>query len=110
MDSILQKRLNDIASQIDKLKISEELFLNLDASKKAQYGTLYLTTSGTVAEREAKVHMSKIWNEFTMAHVAAETEYNREKRMLELYIKAYDAEHITYKIENQGINRPGSQS
>lgn len=110
MDHRLRERLIKIHEQIDKLGVEEELFLNLKASKDAQFGLLYLNTTGSVAEREAKVYSSDTWTKFQTSLVMAEVGYNKAKRMLDLQMKAYDAEHLSYKIDNQAINRQGSQT
>lgn len=107
-DERLRKRLGAIQKQIDLLKVAEEVFLNLDASKKSQYAVLYLQTKGTVAEREALVYRSDDWKEFSTGLVQAEVAYNSERRRLDLQMKAFDAEYLTYKIENGAINRQGA--
>ncbi len=107
-DERLRKRLIAIDRQISKLRVAEEAFLNLDATKKLQHAVIYLRTKGTVAEREAMVHASEEWRVFITGLVQAEVEYNYQKRELELQMKAFDAEYLTYKVEAGAINRQGA--
>lgn len=108
MDDKLRGRLLKIENQIKTLRNAEEKFLNLDASKKSIYAMLYLNTKGTVAERDAIVHNSDAWKEFSSGLVQAEVNFNAEKRKLELQMKAFDAEYLTYKVEAGAINRQGA--
>lgn len=108
MDKKLHRQLSLIQNRIDELKEAEEVFLNLEASKKAQFAVLYLKTKGTVAERDALVHSSADWKAFSTGLVQAEVEYNSKKRRLELQMKAFDAEYLTFKVENNAINRQGA--
>jgi hypothetical protein len=109
MDERLRDRLVKISHQIDRLKAVEEPWLNLKASKESEFGLLYLSTTGSVAEREAKVYTSSEWTDFSKALVQAEVQFNRERRMLDLQLKAYDAEHLSFKIDHSAIARQGSQ-
>ncbi len=108
MDDRLRKSLLAIEKQIKRLKSSEEKFLTLEASKKTKYAIAYLTTSGTVAERESTVYCSPDWMAFSSALVTAEVEFNFEKRRLEHHMKCYDGEHLSFKIEGSAITRQGS--
>jgi hypothetical protein len=106
MDARLDERLISIADQIDELREAERAFLNLEAHRKVLAAQLYLKADGkNVAEKEANVYASQDWRDFMKGHVAAETAYNHERRMYELKLKAYDAEHLTLKTETPVIRR-----
>lgn len=108
MDDRLRQALSLIEKQIKALRHAEEKFLTLEVAKKAKYSIAYLSTSGTVAEREATVLSSADWGIFTKALIDAEVSFNFEKRKLEHHMKAFDAEYLTYKLEHGAINRQGS--
>lgn len=110
MDARLDERLIAIADHIDELKDIEGTFLQLDAHKKVLFAQLYLKTDplGKVAEREAQVHASKDWLNFINGLVDAETMLNHARRLYELKLKAYDAEHLSLKTETPTIRRQGA--
>jgi len=110
VDARLSERLEKLADQIDKLKEVESAFLELDAHKKVLFAQLYLKTdsSGKVADRESQVYASPDWINFVTGLVAAESDLNHERRMYELKLKAYDAEHLTFKNELPVIRRQGA--
>lgn len=106
MDDRLYKRLEKIEESIDNLREVEKQFLTLEANKKALYSELFLRAEGkNVAEKEATAYSSKAWRDFSAGLVAAESDFNHERRMYELRLKAYDAEHLTLKTETPVIKR-----
>lgn len=106
MDSRLKFQLTEIENSIKFLTEKEGVYLAMEAHKKPMLAQLTLTQDGkSFTEREAKAYASSDWMKFIDGLVIAETEYNFAKRDYELSLKAYDAAHITYKIENQGIQR-----
>ena len=109
MDARLQKRLEKLEAQIEKLRGAEAEFLALDAHKKVLASQLFIKAKGSsVAEREAIVYASRDWSDFVAAHVEAESNFNNERRRYELQLKAYDAEHLTLKTEVPVIRRQGA--
>ena len=110
MDTRLADRLRKIHEQIERLEDVEELYLNLKASERGKFGLLFMKTQGTVAEREAQVHTDADWIEFSKALVTAEVQFHKAKRMLDLMHKAYDAEHLSCKVENKTIVKLGGQT
>ena len=106
MDSKLQEMASRIEKQIKKLQQAEEILMNLEASEKSLYANLYLDTSGTVAERDARVEINPDWIAFKGAMKDAKVMANREKRMLELFFKAGDWEYGTMKREHAAIGKP----
>jgi hypothetical protein len=109
MDARLYQRLEKIEESIAKLREAERRFLTLEANKKPLYSQLFLTAEGkNVAEREATAYNSEQWRHFIGGLVQAETDFNHERRMYELRLKAYDAEHLTLKTETPVIKRQGS--
>lgn len=106
MDQKLNNRLVKIREQIDFMGPIEENFLNLKASKDGMLAQLTLKAPGkSMAERESNALASGDWITFASGLAKAETDYNRSRRVLDLLFKAYDAEHLTYKIENSSIQR-----
>lgn len=108
MDDRLYKRLEKIEQSIEQLREVEKRFLNLEANKKPLFSMLFLQVTGNNAEREAKVYDSNDWREFAAGLVEAEVAFNHERRMYELRLKAYDAEHLTLKTETPVIKRQGA--
>lgn len=95
-----------VEKQIELLRDAEGVFLSLDAHKKVLAAQLYLSAEGkNVAEKEAVVYASSEWTAFAKAHAEAESNLNHEKRRYELKLKAYDAEHLSFKNEAPAIRR-----
>lgn len=106
MDSELKRRLTKLSEQIDSMKETELIFRQLKATEKSQFGMMFLKQEGkTLTEREHAVFASREWRQFQEGLVQAEVAYNHMVRKLELLKKAYDAEHITYKLETSAIQR-----
>jgi hypothetical protein len=88
------------------MRKAERIFLQLDAHKKVLAAQMFLKADGkNVAEKEAFVYASQDWLNFINSHVDAESSFNHERRMYELRLKAYDAEHLTLKTEAPVIKR-----
>ena len=108
MDDRLYKRLEKIERSIEELREVEARFLALEAHKKVLYSQVFLTAEGkNVAEKEANAYASQDWRDFVGGLVKAETAFNHARRMYELRLKAYDAEHLTLKTETPAIKRHG---
>lgn len=107
MDDRLLERLNKINTQIDELKIIEKQFLHLSAHEKILYARLFLRTKGhgNNEDRKSEVMASQDWIDFAEGLVEAEANYQEARRRYELKLKAYDAEHLTFKNENPAIKR-----
>lgn len=106
MDDRLYKRLEKIEHSIEKLREVEKTYLDLEATKKPLYSQLFLAAKGkNVAEKEAEAYDSQDWRDFVSGLVEAESAFNYERRMYELRLKAYDAEHLTLKTETPVIKR-----
>jgi hypothetical protein len=109
MDKRLFNRLAKIEQHIDALKQVEGEFLYLEAHKKVMFSSLFISAEGkSVAEREAAAYSSKEWVDFADGHASKEAEYNYMRRLYELKLKAYDAEHLTLKTEAPAIGRQGA--
>lgn len=109
MDDRLYKRLEKIEESIESLRDVERRYLGLEAHRKVLYSQLFLKSQGkNVAEKEATAYNSKDWRDFIAGLVEAETDFNLERRMYELRLKAYDAEHLTLKTEVPVIKRQGA--
>lgn len=106
MDGQLRERLDKLADQIDKLKEVERVWLQLEGNRKALLAKLTLKAQGkSFAEREAVALASEDWDQFAIAHADAENEYLHERRRYELQLKAYDAAHLSLKVEVPAIKR-----
>ncbi len=106
MDSRLEERLRRWLDQIDAVHAVELAWLQCDASYKPLLAELTLKAEGkSMTERESKALCSDEWKAFTKGHAESQSAFNHSKRLLELKAKAYDAEHVTYKIENEGMKR-----
>lgn len=108
MDSRLNDRLRKWDEQIVTLKKAEEVCLGLEANEKALEGSLYLTAPvqfKTVNERESWANSHEDMRNFRNGLAAAKAAYNHEKRVLELRIKAYEAEYGTFRKEADIIQR-----
>ncbi len=109
MDSRLEERLERIQSALERLRESEKIFLTLEANRKAMFSQLFLKAQGkSVAEKEANAYASADWINFMTAHVDAESDFNSDRRLYELRLKAYDAEHLTLKTEAPVIRKQGA--
>ena len=106
MDSRLDAQLRKIDEHIKRLFLVEHQFLELDGNKKSLLAALTIQAEGkSHAEKEAKALASEDWKDFVQGHAMKEAEFNRERRRYELLLKAYDAEHLSFKTETQAIKR-----
>lgn len=106
MDQRLNERLQSWSNRIESLSKAEESFLQLEASEKTLEASLFLKATGrTVEERKSRAYYTKSWDDFKKALATAKTEYNNQKRLLDLAIKAYEAEYLTFKIESEMIHK-----
>jgi len=101
----LQKKLDRWHKHLDDMKKIEEDLFNLAASEKPLFAQLYLTTHGTVPERESHVHVSKAWQDYQNGLVSAKSNMNHAKRKLELLMKAFDAEYLTSKLDADAVRK-----
>ena len=103
MDHRLSQRLNDWHQHIEKLEKVEREFLHLESSEDPIWSSLFLETSGNVAEREAKTYVNTTWREFSDRLIEAKVQYSKAKRELDLKISAFQAEYLNSKNENEAI-------
>lgn len=109
MDDRLFKRLEKIEDSIKTLSEAERTYLQLEANRKPLYSKLFIAAQGkNVAEKEALAYDSPDWRDFAKGHAEAEARMNHESRMYQLRLKAYDAEHLTFKNEAPVIKRQGA--
>lgn len=109
MDQRLADKLNSISEQIDVLRPLESAYLELEAHRKVLFAQLFLKTDGkNITERESQVYASADWMNFIAGLTQAETDLNHARRVYELTLKAYDAEHLTLKTEVPAIRRQGA--
>ena len=105
MDTRLQERLTKWHSHIDKLKEDEENFDNIQLELEILRAGIFLKAEGNNAEREAQVSISPEVVSASMNLNDASSEYNHSKRQLEVKIKAFEAEYLTYKIEAEALKK-----
>lgn len=91
------------------LKRAEESYLEMEANKKPMLAQLTLTAEGkSFAEREAKALASDDWKRFSMGLVAAESQFNFEKRKFSILENAFFAAHSSYKLDERSIRKAGA--
>lgn len=106
MDSGLKERLSLIDKQIEKLFHVEREFFLLEGSEKSFLASLTIKSlESSHAAKQNEALASAEWESFSDGMASHKSEYLREKRKLELLIKAFDAEYLTYKVENRVIQR-----
>lgn len=106
VDKVLHEKLKKWHSQIEKIKPIEARYLSLEGQEKVFLAKLITLIDGkSYAERESKALASDDWKDFKEGLAAAKAEYLDAKRVLELKIKAYEAEYITFKVEAEAIKR-----
>lgn len=106
MDSRLEDRLKKWHKQITKVQALELKYLQLDASEKAMFAKLFLNQDGTSdKKRECQAHATNDWREFKQGLAEAKAEFNKAYRELKLQEKAFDAEYLTYKIEQPAVKK-----
>ena len=104
MDSRLKERLDKWHASIEELHDIEAKKLELEASEKPFFSTLFVKSSGkSIAEREHQVYASSEWKEFQAGLVYARLEFNKAIRLLDLKKSAYNAEYLTFKLESDGL-------
>lgn len=106
MDQKLKERLKSWANHLESLKEIELTYLSLKASSESYYSKIYLNQSGTQKDKEAKTLIDPDWVMVSEGLVASESAYLDARRRLDLKIKAYEAEYMTYKHEMEFIKKP----
>lgn len=106
MDKRLYNALDSIRKGIEDLEEAEKNMRVLSSSEKPLFSQLCLRAEGrSVKEREWKAYVTEDWKNHATAFVDAQVEFNKALRKYELKLKAYDAEHLTYKNEGAAIKR-----
>lgn len=106
IDSRLMERLNRWHSQLEKLANIESKFFSLEASEDSLLSSLTMQQEGkSMAEREMRARGTEEWQQFSQGLAAAKSEYNKERRLLEVIQKAYEAEYLSFKLENEAIKK-----
>lgn len=106
MDNKLQAAINEAYEQTKILGEVELAFLSLEAEEKPLFSRLFLKASGkSIAEREAQAYASEDWIRFSKGLALAKSKMLHERRIYEQTLKRFDAEYITFKLENDAIKR-----
>lgn len=108
MDSRLKDRLKKWNDQIDALAKIEGRHFLLAGNEDSLEASLRLSAPAsykTVNDKDDYAHNHEDWVNFQTGFAASKTEYNEAKRKLDLLIKAYEAEYLTVKIEEEIIQR-----
>lgn len=106
MDSRLNERLKKWDEQVNKLSAVEEEFFELEGTEKSLEGQLFLAAEGkTIDEKRSRAYTTEDWKVFKKALAVKRAAYNKERRILDLRIKAYEAEYLTFKREMEIIHK-----
>ena len=109
MDQRLEDRLDKWYKQVEKIKPVEEILFNLEANRDAIEGNAFRKAEGkTVQDRLAEASCSESVQNIKLGIAESKSMYNHEKRILELKIKAYEAEYLTLKLEFDAIKAKSS--
>lgn len=108
MDSRLGERLQKIAAQIDVLYKAEEDYLTLEAAKEHKLAVIVTASPGTSqAAKDAAAKATTEWLQFRKDLALAEAVFHRERHILELKNNAFQAEYLSFKIEQDAIRKQG---
>jgi len=108
MDSRLQERIRALEERAEELRRIEEVYLGLAGSEKSYEDELFLKARApTIAEKRALSRANDEYKIFMTGLAKAKSAFNHAKRLYEIAIKAYDACHITYKVQESVIRREG---
>jgi len=106
IDTQLEERLRRWHDQVERVNKAEREFLLLDAQEKSFLAQLFLNSDeGPIAQKEAQAQNHPDWKHFKTTLAIAKSEFNNERRKLDLTIKAYEACYLTYKLENDVAKR-----
>ncbi len=106
MDVRLNKKLMDIEKHLDRLRLTEEAFLFLEAHSEVLPAQLFVKAEGrSIADKEAQVYSSQAWIDFSRAHAQAKSDFNHARRQYELLLKKFDGAYLSLKTETPVIRR-----
>src|SRR3990167_1377492 len=106
MDARLEDRLKKWHKTIEDVKGKEIIYFELEASEKSFFASIVLKQEGrSMTEKEFKALAEKEWKVFSKGLSLSKSDYLHTKRLLDLQIKCFDAEYISYKIENDAIRQ-----
>ena len=98
MDKELQTRLKKWHDHLEELELTERKHYELEASEKSMFAMIFNAKSGkTIAEREHLTYMDDDWAAFQQGLAYSRANYNKERRKLDLLIKAFDAAYLHLK-------------
>lgn len=104
MDVRLKDRLDKWHRQIDIVFEAEEIFLNMKGMNDIMEAELSLSQEGdSMTEKKFKAKKTKDWKDFIKGKAKAESYYNKQKRLLDIKIKAYEAEYLECKREHEAM-------
>jgi len=106
MDAKLRKRLEKIEDQIKVLYETEERFLTIEAAEENFKANLIAKAPGSSqAARETNAEATEAWKEFSNNLAIARAAFHRERHLLDLKNSAFQAEYLSYKLENETIKK-----
>jgi hypothetical protein len=108
MDARLHSRIiaaEVFLPQLEQLELEAGV---IEVELKALEAHLFLEAEGSVDVRKAKVKVHPEWKAQAQRLVEAQTKANNAKRIHEINLKKYDAEHLTLKTEVPVIKRQGA--
>lgn len=108
MDSRLDERLRKWDEQIEVVSKIEEKFFVMEGTEKSLEGQLYLSAPmqyKTIDDKRSWAYHNDDWRDFKKTLAEMRAQYNKERRILDLRIKAYEAEYLTFKVEAEIIHK-----
>lgn len=104
---MLKEKLLEWESQINKLGEAESNYFNLEASEKSFFSDLVIRSDQkTIAMKEHEASASQAWTIFKSGLAESKSFYNKQRRILELKMKSFDASYLEYKLNNEYIRKP----
>lgn len=109
MDSILNKRLQNLERQVDMLTEARGKYLLKEGERKSFESRLIKESEGkSHVEKTVNAQATEEWLQFHVELAALETEYEHQKLRHDLLDKVYLAEHLSAKLDADTIKRQGA--
>ena len=105
MDIRLESELRKLHEQSELFEKVERDHFKLEAHEDVIWSQLFIRTTGTVAEREASTYACQDWIRFSEGLAESKSRFNQQRRMWEVGLKRFDAEYLSFKIQNEAIKR-----
>jgi hypothetical protein len=111
MDRTLAERLNNLNLQNDKLLIARGEYLIKEAERKHFEATLIQSAEGkSQAEKSVNAQATLDWANFHRQLAILENAFRFEELRYDILDKAFQAEYLSAKLDNETIKRQGGAS